>query len=114
MQRQEATGVRRSKNSLPVDRKASDWNSPRRLLLLEDNPPDADLIRRSVIQEWPAREVVQVSSHATFQNALEQGNFDLVLSDYLIPGFHGLAALAAARGQCPEAPFIFVSGAIND
>jgi PAS domain S-box-containing protein len=42
------------------------------------------------------------------------GSFDLIISDYLIPGFDGLSALAAARQQCPQIPFMFVSGAIQD
>src|SRR5207302_4270912 len=89
-------------------------SSPRRLLLLEDNPLDAELIRRSLIREWPACEVILVSTEAGFTTALEGTHFDLILSDYLIPSFHGLAALASAREKSPQTPFIFLSGAIND
>src|SRR5262249_34183359 len=54
------------------------------------------------------------SDKASFVKALPQGGFDLILSDYFIPGFDGLSALAMARQQCPDIPFIFVSGAIGD
>src|SRR5437867_3747460 len=89
-------------------------NSPSRLLLLEDNPHDAELICRTLTVQWPACEVVLVNNEPAFQTALQQQHFDLILSDYLVPGFHGLAALAAARSQCPDIPFIFISGAIDD
>src|SRR2546427_11796553 len=85
-------------------------NSPSRLLLLEDNPHDAELICRTLTVQWPACEVVLVNNEPAFQTALQSrpaGYFNLILSDYLVPGFHGLAALAAARARCPDIPFIF-------
>ena len=38
---------------------------------------------------------------------------DLILADYRLPGFDGLTALALAQEECPEVPFIFVSGAMS-
>lgn len=115
MQQRKAIRGKGSKSSRRTGRdEESPANFPRRLLLLEDDPNDKYLICRSLIGEWPRCEVVSVSSEADFKSALQPGNFDLILSDYSIPGFDGLDALAAARAQCPEVPFIFVSGAIND
>src|SRR5437660_7948596 len=88
--------------------------SPCRLLLLEDNLDDAELLRRNLAAEWPRCELVQVSKRPAFETALEEGGFDLILSDYLLPGIQGPTALALAREHCPEVPFIFVSGAIGD
>lgn len=45
---------------------------------------------------------------------MDEGNFDLILSDSSIPGFSAQAALETARQKCPEVPFIFVSAAINE
>ena len=58
--------------------------------------------------------MVRVSCKAGFEAAVKEGSFDLILSDYMVPGFPGPAALALAREQCPEVPFLFVSGAIGD
>src|SRR2546427_12786374 len=88
-------------------------NSPSRLLLLEDNPHDAELICRTLRVQWPGCEVVLVNNEPAFQTALQHQHFSLILSDYLLPGFDGLAALAAARSRCPDIPFIFISGAID-
>src|SRR5882672_9327074 len=88
--------------------------SPQRLLLLEDDPNDAELLRRHLSGEWPECEVIRVSAEASFRAALKAGGFDLILSDYRLPGFDGMAALALARKHYPDIPFIFVTGAIGD
>jgi two-component system sensor histidine kinase/response regulator len=87
---------------------------PRRLLLLEDDPFDAQLLRRTLSARWPNCEIVEVDSERGFQENLTAGGFDLILSDYCVAGFHGLSALALAQQQCPHVPVIFVSGAIGD
>jgi PAS domain S-box-containing protein len=88
--------------------------SPRRLLLLEDAPDDAELLRRHLSAEWPACQIVPAHNRSGFEEALKHGPYDLILSDYALPGFGGLGALGLARQFCPEVPFIFVSGAIGD
>src|SRR6185436_13816546 len=115
MQRRKATRVKGSKNSRPIRReKESPAKFPRRLLLLEDNSDDAFLICKNLTKQWPDCEIVTVNNESEFKSALQQGHFDLILSDYSIPGFDGLDALLAARGKCPEVSFIFISGALND
>src|SRR5260370_1371420 len=91
-----------------------DMKAPKRLLLLEDNPTDAELLRRSLAKERPQCELIQVSNGEHYTAALQKGGFDLILSDYRVPGFEGPEALAVARQHCPTVPFLFVSGAIGD
>src|SRR6266404_862817 len=88
-------------------------SSPR-LLLLEDNPTDAHLLQRGLSANRFDCELVRADDKEAFIKALTQGGFDLILSDYFMPGFDGLSALAMARERCPEVPFLFVSGAIGD
>jgi signal transduction histidine kinase len=87
---------------------------PRRLLMVEDDPNDAELLRRTVTAEWPDCQVVRVSSRPGFEAAVAEGGFDLILCDYCLPGYDGLSALALARERIPGIPLIFVSGGIGE
>jgi PAS domain S-box-containing protein len=88
--------------------------SRRRVLILEDNPIDAFLLRNSLSTECFDCEVVEANNKTSFLTALATGGFDLIISDYLVPGFDGLEALALAREESPDIPFIFFSGAMGD
>jgi signal transduction histidine kinase len=85
-----------------------------RFLLLEDDTNDCELIRRTLVSEWPDCDLVCVHSGSAYQAALSQSRFDLILCDYCLPGFGGLEALAFAREHFPDVPVIFVSGGIGD
>ena len=85
-----------------------------RILHLEDSSPDAELIAALLAREWPACTLRRVETRAQFLAALEIGDFDVILSDYTMGGFDGLAALELARVWCPEKPFIFLSGTIGE
>jgi PAS domain S-box-containing protein len=85
-----------------------------RLLHLEDSPADAELIERLLRQEWPVCQIQRVSALADYRSALAAGGFDLILSDYTLPGFDGLVALDLARQLAPAVPFIFLSGTLGE
>jgi signal transduction histidine kinase len=85
-----------------------------RILCLEDNHHDANLVQAILEEEGIACNVFHVETRANFLAALEQGRFDIILADYALPSFDGLSALAIAREQCPDVPFIIVSGAIGE
>jgi CheY-like chemotaxis protein len=85
-----------------------------RILNLEDNAMDAELNEAMISARWPHCEFVRVDTRVEFVDALAQENFDLIFSDYTMPGFDGREALAIARAQCPGTPFIFVSGTIGE
>src|SRR5215471_5130057 len=87
---------------------------PRRLLLLENDADDAELLRRRLCRQWPTCEVALARSKDDYLAKLKDGGFDLILSDYMIPGYSGLEALKRAQEQSPGIPFLFVSGAIGD
>lgn len=84
------------------------------LLHLEDSTVDAELIGLLIRREWPACDIRVVATAAEYRTALERGGFDLILSDYSLPGFDGLSALAMARARFPETPFLFLSGTIGE
>ena len=84
------------------------------LLHLEDSPTDAELIALLIRREWPACEIKHVATVTEYRDALATGGFDLILSDYSLPGFDGLSALSMARAHFPETPFLFLSGTIGE
>jgi signal transduction histidine kinase/DNA-binding response OmpR family regulator len=55
---------------------------------------------------------VQTRTH--FTEALYEGEFEVILADYSLPGFDGLTALQLAQEIRPEVPFIFVSGYLGE
>ena len=84
-----------------------------RILNLEDSVRDAELNQAMLSARWPHCEYVRVDSRQDFVSALEE-DLDLILSDYTIPNFNGLEALALAHERRPEVPFLFVSGTIGE
>ena len=89
-------------------------NKALRILHLEDEPDFSDLVRTLLEQEGYKVELVLVENHADFQAALASRTFDVVLADYILPTCNGLEALATARAQRPETPFLLVSGTIGE
>lgn len=83
------------------------------VLHLEDNAIDAELFRMVMKGEGIDCAVTCVRTRRDFQAALEQGQFDLIVSDFSLPAFDGLSALKMARQYCPNTPFIFVSGTMH-
>lgn len=85
-----------------------------RILHLEDNPLEAELIRRRIEEDGlqPICEVV--GTELAFRRALTEFAPQIILSDFSLPGFDGLTALNIAREMASAAPFIFVSGTIGE
>ena len=88
--------------------------TPLRLLLLEDNPSDADLIVATLTEEGILCAPRRVESRDNFLSALKEGQVDLILADYSLPGFDGISALELARKLRPDVPFIFVSATLGE
>ncbi|MBC8113464.1 MAG: response regulator [Candidatus Saccharimonas sp.] len=84
------------------------------ILYLEDSHADATLVEATLAESGLDFELKCVETEAEFQAALQQGSLDVILSDYRLPSFDGMAALELARFQLPEVPFIFVSGGIGE
>ncbi len=87
---------------------------PLRVLTLEDEPNDTELIKELLEAEEIVCDVTRVDTQQDFVAALQQGRIDLILADYTLPSFDGLSALKLAMSRCPEVPFIFVSGTLGE
>src|SRR5215470_6024065 len=89
-------------------------SSPVGILLLEDDPHDAELIEELLRANQFICRISRVQDRNGFLAALQDGEFDLILSDHKVPSFDGLSALDLAQGARPEIPFIFVSGTLGE
>lgn len=85
-----------------------------RILLLEDSALDAELVTEVLASAGLKASIERVVLEKDFSRSLREGTWDLVLADYLLPGFDGLNALALARELRPDLPFVFVSGALGE
>lgn len=89
-------------------------NKPLRLLLIEDSEQDAELLLREMSRAGYDVQAERVDSAEALKLALGRQPWDLVISDYVIPGFGGLEALDLCRQNDLSAPFIVVSGQIGE
>src|SRR5438552_5359937 len=85
-----------------------------RVLLTEDVPADAELEVRELKRAGLRIAHRIVDSEQAFVQAAREFAPDIILSDFSMPSFDGMAALSLARQLCPEVPFIFVSGTIGE
>src|SRR6516165_6719563 len=89
-------------------------SSPLRILYLEDDPKDAELVQASLEAADVACDVTRVETQPEFFDLLERGGFDLILADYTLPSFDGISALKITNEIRPEVPFIFVTGTLGE
>ncbi len=85
-----------------------------RLLIVEDTHDDALLLVRILKKAGFLPEYTRVDTPEALREALAAGGWDIVVSDYTMPEFGGLQALAIVRELEPELPFIIVSGNIGE
>ncbi|NDJ25793.1 response regulator [Nostoc sp. B(2019)] len=77
-----------------------------RLLLIDDNPNDRLLAIRQLEREFTDIQVEQVAIAEQLAQALERGQFDLVVTDYQLRWSNGLAVLQAIKACYPDCPVI--------
>jgi two-component system, cell cycle sensor histidine kinase and response regulator CckA len=84
------------------------------ILHLEDSSVDAELIHDLLRLRWPEVSINTVQTRTEFESAVLRGDFDLIISDYSLPAYNGLAALSFTRIHRPDKPFIYLSGTIGE
>lgn len=83
------------------------------MLILEDNPADAELMTRALQKAGVAFEARRATNEREFRGNLTP-NVGVILADYSLPGFGAIEALAITRALGIDCPFIVVSGSIGD
>jgi len=87
---------------------------PIRILAVEDSENDFRLAMRTLRKAGFAPEGRRVQDLPSLRQALDEGPWDAMISDFSMPGFSGLEALAEFRNTGLDIPFIFVSGTIGE
>ncbi len=87
---------------------------PLRLLLVEDSEDDEFLIKRELAQTEFLWNVERVTTPEALKRALQTSEWDLIISDYRLPGFSGLDALTIFQESKLDIPFIVLSGMIGE
>jgi DNA-binding NarL/FixJ family response regulator len=85
-----------------------------RIVILEDVATDAELIKDELREAGTVFTSTCVKDKGPYLKALDEFSPDIILSDYSLPSFDGLSALKLAAKNCPDVPFIFVSGALGE
>jgi len=85
-----------------------------RILYLEDEPKDVELVQARLEADGIVCTLTRADTQADFLGHLQQGGFDVILADYVLPLFDGLSALKIAQEVSPDVPFIFVSGTLDE
>ena len=87
--------------------------TPLRVLIVEDNPDDAELMVLRLVKEDFQPQWQRVQTEAEYLAALEPPP-DLILADWRLPHFSGLRALQLLRQRGLDIPFVIVSGSIGE
>ncbi len=85
-----------------------------KVLILEDNQSDVDLLRRELKKNGLLFTSEVVQTRESFEHALDNYNPDIILSDYSLPAFDGISAFNIKQSKSPDVPFIMVSGSIGE
>ena len=83
------------------------------ILILEDVASDADLIEFELMEAGFDFIPKRAKDEKEFLRALDEFSPDLILSDYDLPQYTGVLALAEAKVRFPEVPFILITGALD-
>lgn len=85
-----------------------------KILHIEDNPLDAELVHNHLKRAQIDFEATRVENRNEFIEALYKDNWDLIFADRSTPTFDGVDALSIAHDIKPKVPFIFVSGTLDE
>jgi PAS domain S-box-containing protein len=85
-----------------------------RILILEDVPMDAELVEYELQRTSIPFDARCVDNREEFLREIDEFRPHLILSDYTLPRFDGMAALSLARERAPTIPFLIVTGSVNE
>ena len=87
---------------------------PLRILYLEDSPKDAEIVREILAAGARGVTMDLARTEREFESLLGGPAYDLILTDFRVPGFDGFASLRKSAAAAPGVPVICISGAIGE
>jgi two-component system cell cycle sensor histidine kinase/response regulator CckA len=87
---------------------------PLRVLILEDNPQDAELLAATLRRAGYSLSLEVTDSREEFQQRLEQGELDVILADYNLRTWTAMDALEVLKKSAQDVPFLVVTGSLGD
>jgi len=85
-----------------------------RILMIEDQEQDADLVQRALRKYGINYEALRVDDQPGLEKALKEFKPHVILSDHALPGFNSIEALKIVSQLNPRIPFILVTGAVSE
>jgi signal transduction histidine kinase len=89
-------------------------NKKLKILAVEDNKWDAELVGRELLRSKIDCELRVVESREAYIEALENFVPDVILSDHALPSFSSLEALAIMKSREMDVPFLLVTGSVSE
>ncbi len=89
-------------------------STPLRLLMIEDSPDDAELVLRELRRGGFEPQPKIIATESQMRAALDDGPWDIIISDFSMPSFSGLRCLTIYREYQLDLPFILVSGTVGE
>ncbi|HXU61845.1 MAG TPA: response regulator [Polyangia bacterium] len=89
-------------------------DKPLRVLMIEDNPDDADFLIRELRRGGYAPEWKRVLTERELRESLSTRTWDVIISDHSLPEFSAPQAFAVVREMNVDLPFIMVSGTVGE
>ena len=89
-------------------------NSVLKILFVEDEPADVELVEIRLFQEQIDYTSIVVDNKSDFENQLQLFQPDIILSDYNMPTFNGLEALKISKILNPNIPFIVLTNSQSE
>lgn len=88
--------------------------TPRRVLLVDDDPDDRALVARELARAFPGVRIVEAGDEGSVERALDAGDVDVVVTDHAMGWADGLEVLRRARERLPFVPVVMFTGTGNE
>ncbi|HNX06102.1 MAG TPA: PAS domain S-box protein [Bacteroidales bacterium] len=89
-------------------------NDHYKILIVEDNPLDAELARREIRQVLKSVEFVELCTEDKFLESLDIFKPDIIVSDFSMPNFDGMSVIRLAKKHASLIPVIIFTGSLNE